>query len=90
MRCAVCSTDGAKEMSTHGDERVGFFCVGECQGLGWEAFFVTKTNGDEFEHALILWRWRRRRAEVDGRTFLEPAPKSLPEMDLERWAAGLA
>lgn len=77
-------------MRTHGGERVGHFCRGECQGLGWEAFFVTKMKGDEYEHALILWRWRRRRAEVDGRTFLEPAPKSPAEMDLERWAAGLA
>lgn len=85
LRCAVCGRQSAdvKEHRTISGTRYGMACVGECQGLLWEAHFVRATGGDDYSHALILWGWRRRRAEVEGRTFLEEPPKSKAERELD-------
>lgn len=88
-RCAICGrTARVTEMRTVGNERVGDFCSG-CQGLGWEAFFVSRNGGDEYEHSLILWRWRRRAAEVKGAEFNESPPGSPAEKTLMKWASAL-
>lgn len=85
-RCAVCGSEGleVREHVTAGGERYGMPCPGECSGLLFEAHFIRATGGDEHEHALVLWRWRRRRAEVEGRTFLERPPESAAERALTR------
>lgn len=84
-RCAVCGRASADvmEQETAGGTRYGMACPGICQGLLWESHFVRATGGDEYEHALILWHWRRRRAEVQGRTFAEAPPKSAAERELD-------
>jgi hypothetical protein len=89
-RCAVCGrTENVSEMRTCGGERVGNFCAGKCQGLGWQAWFTMKVGGNEHEHALCLWEQKQRRAEVAGLPFLEPIPKTDAEVALDRWATSL-
>lgn len=85
-RCAVCGTESAevREERSHSGTRYGMACPGTCQGLLWESHFVRAEGGGEYEHALCLWRWRRRRAEVQGRPFREAPPKSPAERELER------
>lgn len=72
-----------------GGTRYGMACRGECSGLLWESHFVKMTGGGEYELAVILWQWQRRRAEVAGAAFLLPHPKTQAEVQLERWAASL-
>lgn len=81
MRCAVCgrSTPEVLRWATRGGTDYGMACRGECAGLLWEAHFIRATSGSEEDQALILWRWRRRRAEVEGRRFDEPAPMTAAE-----------
>ena len=88
LRCAVCGRQSAdvKEHRTISGTRYGMACVGECQGLLWEAHFNAQTEAGPDEHALTLWAWRRRRADVEGRIFLEEPPKSSAEKSSERWA----
>lgn len=89
-RCAVCgAVDGAREFSLADGSRLGVFCPGECFGLGWEAHFIHAIGGTEHQHADIVWRWRRRRAEAQGEPFVAPCPKSPIEKQLDRWAAEL-
>lgn len=78
MRCAVCgrTAPDVYRWSTVGGTDYGMACRGECAGLLWEAHFIRVTDGTEEEHSLIVWKWRRRRAEVGGRRFAEPMPES--------------
>lgn len=64
-------------------------CAGECAGLLWEAHLIRATGASEHEHALILWRWKRRRAEVELRPFTDPLPESPVERELRRVVAQL-
>ena len=88
FRCAVCGRQSAdvKEHRTISGTRYGMACIGECQGLLWEAHFVKQTSDEPYDHALVLWGWRRRRAEVEGKSFNEEPPKSPAEKSSERWA----
>lgn len=82
MRCAVCGGSDASKVhdwETHGGTRYGMACRGECAGLLWEAHFLRATKVDAGELDLLLWKWRRRRSEVEGRTFSEPPPMSEAE-----------
>lgn len=79
MRCAVCGSESpdVREHETAGGTRYGMACRGECAGLLWEAHFNRATGATEHEHA--LWKWRRRRSDVEGRVFLERPPESPAE-----------
>ena len=89
-RCAVCGVAGvAREFELASGGRLGSFCPGECFELGWEAHWISATGGDEQQRAEILWRWRARRAEVEGAAFRAPFPKSPAERQIERWVAEL-
>lgn len=81
MRCAVCRIDDdrVRRHETHGGRDIGSAHHGECFGLLYEAFFATITNAAEWEHALVLWRWRRRAADVAGEPFREAPPDSPAE-----------
>lgn len=85
MRCVVCRVDDESVVrhSSCGGEDYGSAHRGECAGLLWEGFYVTKTGGDEDEHAWVLWKWKRRAAEVAGVPFTDPLP--LDKSDRE-WA----
>ncbi len=85
MRCAVCGLDGAKKLTTVGGEHLGHAHDGECLGLLWESHFLRVTGGLEHEHAEVLWKWQRRRAQVEGRPFTEPCPTSPAEDEIDRW-----
>lgn len=76
MRCAVCAVDSerVKRQFTAGGEDFGSACPGECAGLLWEAHYNRATGANEDEHGLVVWKWKRRRADVEGRVFLEPMP----------------
>lgn len=88
MRCTVCSRIGSARLMLLGSgARIGPFCPGECEGLGWEAHFVRETGGDAYDMALVQWRWRQHLATLEGRVFLDPPPKSPAEMSLERTIA---
>ena len=91
FRCAVCGRSGpeVREWLTVDGTRYGMACRGECAGLLWEAHFVKATGAGEYELAVILWQWQRRRAEVEGIAFVLPYPKTQAEAQLERWAASL-
>ena len=88
-RCAVCSRVGAKQLTTVGGTHLGFACAEVCTGLLWTAHFVRATNGDDYDHALVLWEWKGRAADVNGVPFKEPPPKSPAEKALDRWAGSL-
>ena len=79
LRCAVCGRESAIRQETVSGDFFGNACEGACLGLLWEAWFIKRTAGSEFDHALILWQWKRRRAEVEGRPFAEAPPKSIAE-----------
>ena len=84
MRCAVCGgTDPhlVRDWETRGGTRYGMACRGECAGLLWEAHFLRATGCTDDEMDLLLWRWRRRRAEVQGQDFPEPSPMSRVERE---------
>ncbi len=91
-RCAVCgATHGdIREWETAGGTRYGMACRGECAGLLWESHFVKATKGTDYDYACILWQWQRRRAQVEGRVFVLPYPKTTAEVVLERWAASFS
>jgi len=73
--------------TTVGGRFYGNSCRDEsCAGLLWEAHFVTATGGTPYEHEVVLWGWRRCRAEVEGRTFLEPLPDDPRDQASERVA----
>lgn len=81
MRCAVCGRDNpeVRRCETVSGTVYGSACRGECEALLWEAWFLTTEFGrpesePEFWSALMLWKWKRRRAEVRGEDFTEPPP----------------
>ena len=86
MRCAVCGSDGGAPVVLFSGANLGAACPGtECAGLLWESHFVATTEpGDADAAALVLWMWQRRRAQVQGRPFMTPAPKSKAERELDR------
>lgn len=88
MRCIVCGLEGGKRLVTAGGEDLGCAHDGECLGLLWESHFLRATGGLEHEHAEVLWRWQRRRAQVAGLPFIDPCPTSPAEeavnVELER------
>ena len=86
LRCAVCGREAAHRNETASGEFFGNACKGTCLDLLWKAWFIKRTGGTEFEHALILWEWKRRRAEVEGRPFSEAPPKSAAEKAWGRMA----
>lgn len=88
-RCAVCSRPGAKKLTTIGGTHLGYACAEVCTGLLWEAHFVRATCGSDYDHALILWQWKARAADVNGVPFREPMPKSPDEVLLDQWAASV-
>lgn len=89
INCAVCGRPGATRQTTVGGTFYGNACKSECLGLLWSAHFIKATGGSEFDHSFVLWEWRRRRAEVDGRTFLEPAPLDPRDAAGDRIAADM-
>ena len=88
-RCAVCGREGAKQLTTHGGTHLGHACAEVCTGLLWESHFVRATGGDDYEHALVLWHWKGRAADVRGIPFREPPPTSPAEVVLTEWASRL-
>ena len=82
MRCRVCLGPGATKRHTAGGTYYGAACE-ECHGILWEAHFLEATGAGEYDRALLAWQWRRRRAEAEGRTFLDEPPKSPAELVLE-------
>jgi len=78
IRCAVCGaqTPDVRNWETHSGTRYGMACRGKCACLLWEAHFTRVTDSNEFEHALVLWKWQRRRAEASGVAFVVPPPSS--------------
>lgn len=89
MRCAVCGRDEGKRRETVGGDFFGNACDGECVGLLWESHFVRACQGTEADHSLMLWKMKRRRAEVTGLPFSEPMPddsldKAFQRLLLER------
>lgn len=79
MRCAVCgfAGPGIESWSTVGGPSYGMACRGECAALLWEAHFVRVAHpGDAYEAACMVWKWRRRRSEVEGVRFAAPPPVS--------------
>jgi hypothetical protein len=86
VRCAVCRVDDGRVRRWHtvGGTDYGSAHPGECAGLLWEAHFIAATGQSEHEHALILWRWKRRAAEVAGAPFNAPLPVSPAEAAVTR------
>lgn len=81
MRCAVCGSDEGRQHHVVSGASYGTACAGECAGLLWEAYFIARTPDADpafaaYENELTRWRWRRRRAEVEGRAFTERPPQS--------------
>ena len=76
MRCAVCRLDdnSVRRWHTAGGADYGSAHAGECAGLLWEAHFLSATGATEDDQSLMLWKWRRRAAEVAGVAFLEAMP----------------
>lgn len=88
--CKVCGATGpVGRLELGSGQLIGPFCPGECTGLGWEAHFVLETGEGPYESKLIAWRWSRRLAEVEGRAFLTPPPKTEAEKALDRWVFSL-
>lgn len=89
MRCAVCGVEGARELTNSrspengGPESLGHAHDGECVALLWEDYFIRAIGGDAHEHAEVLWRWQRKAAQVAGRPFATPPPKSPAEQEME-------
>lgn len=83
-RCAVCGREAAPRHETASGEAIGNACREVCLGLLWKAWFTKRTSESEFDHQLILWEWKRRRAEVEGRPFTEAPPKSAAEKAWQR------
>jgi hypothetical protein len=97
MRCAVCGRLDAREWHTVSGTRYGMAHRGVCAGLLWEAFFQGLIpDADpayaEFEAALMAWKWRRQRAEVEGVAFTTPPPESQVERisNLQQMMGGAA
>lgn len=88
MRCAVCAVEGARPLVTVGGEALGHAHDGECVALLWEAHFLRVTEAPEHEHAEVVWKWQRKRAQVEGRRFTEPPPTSPAEDEAERVIEG--
>lgn len=86
MKCAVCRTETGRvrRWVTLGGTDYGAAHPGECAGLLWEAHFIAATGQSEHEHALILWRWKRRAAEVANAPFTTPPPTSPAEAAVVR------
>ena len=82
--CAVCGKPGAGVLELADETRVGLACPGECVGLLWEAHFLRATKAPAHEHAEVLWMWRRKRADAEGRVFLEAPPTSPTEREARR------
>jgi hypothetical protein len=78
-RCAVCGRPATRELRTVGGTYLGRYDEDACAALLWEAHFLRATGAPEWEHAAVLWAWRRRRAEVEGKDFTEPRPASPAE-----------
>lgn len=89
--CKVCGARAraTDELELADGRSLGLFCPGECTAVGWEAIFVHETGGGPYERKLLAWRWSRRRAQAEGRTFVAPAPKSEAEKALDHWAFSL-
>lgn len=88
--CAVCGRAPAVRRETLGGTFYGNACDSDpCPGLLWEAHFIKATNGSTYDHELVLWHWRKRRADVDRRTFLEPLPTDPRDVAGERLALEL-
>jgi hypothetical protein len=87
-RCAVCGSPEAPRLATVRGEYLGSACRGECEALLWESHFLRVTGAPEWEHAEVLWRWKRRAAEVRGESFDEFQPQSPAEAALDRVIAG--
>jgi hypothetical protein len=85
-QCSVCGLDGAKQLTTAGGKDLGYAHEGECLDLLCESYFLRVNNGLEHEHAEVLWRWQRRRAQVEGVPFSEPCPTSPTEDEIDRSA----
>lgn len=88
-RCAVCGLEGAVDHQSEGGDHMGRAHVGECAVLVWEAYLLSKVAASEHEHAEVLWKWRKHRAEVAGETFAEPPPRSPVEFELDAHALAL-
>jgi len=84
-KCAVCGRPGAQSMRLESGKVIGKACEGECQALLWSEHFARWSGAPRHELDFIAWEWRRRRAEVEGRTFTEPCPKSPAELELDRF-----
>jgi hypothetical protein len=89
MRCVVCgsSNDVRRRLTVRGDS-YGTTCDdGECIALAWDAYWQRQhpecVTQDDTE--LLVWQWRRRRAEVEGRHFDEAPPKSEAEKAIDAW-----
>jgi hypothetical protein len=82
LPCAVCSRDGALPRQDSDGGYCGKACEGECTDLLLEAARLQK-NGTEYEIALILSRWQRRRAENPSDDILKTAPKPSGLLALE-------
>ena len=87
MTCAMCHRAGGRPLVLVSGQNLGDAHDGECCGLLWERHFLEATNASPYDKALLSWQWRRRLAALDGRTFLEAAPKSPAEMTLDRLIA---
>lgn len=92
-RCAVCGSPEAPRLATVRGEYLGSACRGECEALLWESHFLRVTEAPEYEHVEVLWRWKRRAAEVREVSFCESQPQSPAEVAIDRvilgrgWAA---
>lgn len=86
MRCAVCRIDDdrVRRHSTGNGEDYGAAHDGECGFLLWDAHLLRVAESTEDEHALMLWRWKRRAAEVADLPFTEPLPTTAVDRDFSR------
>ena len=83
MKCLICGEPG-KELELSGGAKVGAYCAGECTALGLEKSLLESTGMlSGYEAKLLNWRWRRRQAEVHGKPFGAPPPKSASEVVAE-------
>jgi hypothetical protein len=85
-KCAVCRRPDAKPLTTIRGSHLGWACAEICTGLLWQSHFVRATGGSPYDHALVLWEWKARAADVNGVPFKEPPPESPAEKVLTAWA----
>ena len=95
MSCSVCRrslpttpfTVGGRDLLGNyigGEVSIGDVCDDACGQLLWLAHFERVMEAPSWEREITKWKWRKRIAEVNGRPFREPPPRSPVELEIDR------